>query len=70
MSAGIVLGLALGGFFDGILFHQILQWHHMLTSSANAAVANDVALNALADGIFHATTWILALVGLMLLWRA
>ena len=29
----IVLGLGLGGFFDGIVLHQILQWHHILTSN-------------------------------------
>src|SRR5690606_18965301 len=28
---GTVLGFALGGFFDGILLHQILQWHHLLS---------------------------------------
>jgi uncharacterized membrane protein len=31
--AGIFLGLGLGGFFDGIILHQVLQWHHMLTSA-------------------------------------
>jgi len=31
-SAGILFGLGLGGFFDGIVLHQLLQWHHMLTS--------------------------------------
>ena len=30
--AGIFLGLGLGGFVDGILLHQILQWHHMLSN--------------------------------------
>lgn len=30
---GIVLGVGLGGFVDGILLHQLLQWHHMLTST-------------------------------------
>jgi uncharacterized membrane protein len=27
-SAGILFGLGLGGFFDGIMLHQVLQWHH------------------------------------------
>lgn len=27
-AAGILFGLGLGGFFDGIVLHQILQWHH------------------------------------------
>jgi uncharacterized membrane protein len=31
MGAAIFFGLGLGGFFDGIVLHQILQWHHMLT---------------------------------------
>jgi uncharacterized membrane protein len=26
---GIVLGIGLGGFVDGIVLHQVLQWHHM-----------------------------------------
>lgn len=29
---GIVLGVGLGGFFDGIVLHQVLQWHHMFSS--------------------------------------
>ncbi len=33
LSAGILLGLGMGGFFDGIVLHQILQWHHMATSA-------------------------------------
>jgi uncharacterized membrane protein len=32
ITAGIFLGLGLGGFVDGILLHQIFQWHHMLSS--------------------------------------
>lgn len=31
-AAGILFGLGLGGLFDGILLHQVLQWHHMLSS--------------------------------------
>lgn len=33
LSSGILLGLGLGGFFDGIALHQLLQWHHLLTSA-------------------------------------
>ncbi len=28
--AGPVLGLGLGGLFDGIMLHQILGWHHLV----------------------------------------
>ena len=27
--AGLMFGIGQGGFFDGIVFHQLLQWHHM-----------------------------------------
>jgi uncharacterized membrane protein len=32
IAPGILLGSGLGGFIDGILLHQILQWHNMLSS--------------------------------------
>ncbi|MBF0307103.1 MAG: DUF2243 domain-containing protein [Alphaproteobacteria bacterium] len=63
--AGVVLGLALGGFFDGIVFHQVLRWHHMIS-----AISGDIHLNMMADGFFHAVAWVLALVGVILLWAA
>ena len=68
--AGILLGLGFGGFFDGIVFHQILQWHHMLTSAGFPpdSVAN-LQVNTLADGTFHAATYIFTAAGLILLWR-
>lgn len=28
---GFLLGIGFGGFVDGIVLHQLLQWHHMLT---------------------------------------
>lgn len=69
-AAGVLLGLGLGGFFDGIVFHQILQWHHMLTSAGYPADSVDnLELNTLWDGIFHASTYVFVLAGLVLLWR-
>ena len=69
-SAGILFGLGLGGFFDGIVLHQILQWHHMLTSAGYPAdsVAN-LRINTLWDGIFHASTYLFVVLGLIQLWR-
>jgi uncharacterized membrane protein len=71
LSAGILLGLGLGGFLDGILFHQILQWHHLLSSAGHPpdSVAS-LKLNTLADGLFHAATYVMTGAGLVLLWRA
>ncbi len=70
--SGILLGIGLGGFFDGIVLHQILQWHHMLTSHGDypATTVAGLEVNTLWDGLFHATTYVAVAVGLALLWRA
>lgn len=70
LIAGIVLGLGQGGFFDGIIFHQLLQWHHMLSSVATENTVSGMELNTLGDGLFHLVDWILTLTGIGLLWRA
>lgn len=65
-AAAILLGVALGGFFDGILLHQILQWHHLVSNLEDV----DLPGQLLADGLFHALMYLLALGGLIGLWRA
>lgn len=70
IQAGVLIGLGLGGFFDGIVFHQILQWHHMLTSYPDPTIAGDLRLNVMADGVFHAVTYLITLAGIILLIRA
>jgi uncharacterized membrane protein len=70
VAAGILFGLGLGGFFDGIVLHQILQWHHMATSAGYPADSvENLELNTLLDGLFHATTYIFVVLGLVALWR-
>ncbi len=67
----VLLGVGLGGFFDGIVLHQILQWHHMLTSAGYPAnTVGNLELNTLWDGLFHTSTYISTAVGLALLWSA
>jgi uncharacterized membrane protein len=61
--SGYLLGFALGGFFDGILLHQILQWHHLLS----AVGPDDVRFQVAADGYFHALMYAIAAIGLWLL---
>ncbi|MBA2443949.1 MAG: DUF2243 domain-containing protein, partial [Nocardioidaceae bacterium] len=29
----LLLGVGLGGFTDGIVLHQLFQWHHLLSSA-------------------------------------
>jgi uncharacterized membrane protein len=70
-APGIVLGIGLGGFVDGIVLHQILQWHHMLTSEGSypATTVAGLETNTLWDGLFHASTWVAVVAGVVLLSR-
>ncbi|MCQ0970443.1 DUF2243 domain-containing protein [Paracoccus sp. TK19116] len=70
-AAGVFFGLGLGGFFDGIVLHQILQWHHMASSAGfDVSTIEGLRWNTLFDGLFHATTYVFVIVGLVLLWRS
>jgi uncharacterized membrane protein len=69
VGAGILFGLGLGGFFDGIVLHQVLQWHHMLSSWYPITTIPNLELNTLWDGIFHSATYVFVVVGLFILWR-
>jgi uncharacterized membrane protein len=62
---GLLMGLGFGGFIDGIVLHQILQWHHMVSDTEGNPVTTVEGLeaNTLADGFFHLATWVLVIVG-------
>lgn len=68
-GAAFTLGFALSGFFDGVLLHQILQWHHLL-SLVDRPEVQALHVQILADGLFHALMYLIALVGLVWLWRS
>ncbi|WP_329246889.1 DUF2243 domain-containing protein [Actinoallomurus sp. NBC_01490] len=74
---GIVLGVGLGGFVDGILLHQLLQWHHMLSSTDtdnigvkyyNPHTVSGLQMNTVWDGLFHVVCWLSVLIGLAILY--
>jgi len=65
--SGYLLGFGLGGFFDGILLHQILQWHHLLSLVEGVG---DVRQQVVFDGAFHALMYAIGVAGLALLWRS
>jgi uncharacterized membrane protein len=64
-ASGILFGLGLGGFIDGIVLHQILQWHHMVShvESTPMTTLAGLEINTLADGFFHAGSWLFVLAG-------
>jgi uncharacterized membrane protein len=70
ISAGILLGTGLGGFLDGILLHQILQWHNTLSSVRPPTDLLAMKYNMVWDGIFHAFTWLVTAIGVWRLWTA
>ena len=67
--AGICLGIGLGGFFDGIVLHQILQWHHMLSDVKPLTNRSNIDLNVLADGMFHVFDYVMTILGVVWLWK-
>jgi uncharacterized membrane protein len=71
-APGFLLGLGLGGFIDGIVLHQILQWHHMLTDTGEhpATTVAGLEANTLADGFFHLATWALVAAAMAMMLRA
>lgn len=69
-AAGIWIGVGMGGFVDGILFHQILQFHNMLSARIPADEIVGAKVNMVWDGMFHAFVWSATACGIALLWRA
>ena len=57
-TSGLLFGLGLGGFVDGIVLHQILQWHHMVSARTPPTTLAGLEVNTLADGFFHVATWL------------
>jgi uncharacterized membrane protein len=70
VAAGLLLGVGMGGFVDGILLHQLLQWHNMLASVLPVTDLVSSKVNMFWDGMFHAFTWLTTFAGLLLLFRA
>jgi uncharacterized membrane protein len=65
LGPGLLLGVGLGAFVDGIVLHQLLRWHHLL--SAHPGVS--LRANLIADGVFHAGAWLAVLGGVLWLWH-
>lgn len=68
-AAATVLGIGIGGFIDGILFHQILQWHEMISNKIPPTNYINKSVNMFWDGIFHAFTLSATITGVVVLWK-
>jgi uncharacterized membrane protein len=78
IAAATMLGIGMGGFIDGILFHQLLQLHNMVsgadyypkTGLAPDVIVVNMEINMFWDGLFHVFTWAMTAIGLAMLWHA
>lgn len=69
IAAGTLMGIGMGGFVDGILFHQILQLHSMLSAKLIQDTVVNIKTSMVWDGLFHALTWIATAISIKLLWQ-
>jgi len=63
------MGIGLGGFIDGILFHQILELHNMLSNRIPRTTVVGIEINMFWDGLFHAFCLAAVMAALFMLWR-
>lgn len=68
-TAGILIGIGMGGFLDGILFHQIFQLHNMFSAIYYPDTLVNLEINMFWDGMFHSLTWLTTAFGILLLWK-
>lgn len=68
-TPGVVLGLGLGGFADGIALHQIAHWHNMGSAVLPPTTMEAMKQNMRWDGWFHAAMLVLTVAGTYLLLR-
>lgn len=69
LTAVIILGFGLGGLFDGILLHQVLEWHHLLSLVEPVEGPLSLRDQIIADGLFHVLMYGVIAYGLWRLWR-
>jgi uncharacterized membrane protein len=67
VSAATTLGIGIGGFIDGTILHQILQWHEMLSNKIPPVTLINKSVNMFWDGIFHLFCLVTVIVGLFML---
>jgi uncharacterized membrane protein len=66
----MAIGIGMGGFVDGIVAHQLLQIHSMISNRLPPDTVVNLEINMFWDGVFHGFTWLMTAFGIWLLWRA
>jgi uncharacterized membrane protein len=68
MTGGVFLGVGIGGFIDGIVFHQIAQWHSMGSAILPPTTVEALTQNMRWNGLFYVMTLVMTLFGVVSLW--
>jgi uncharacterized membrane protein len=63
MIGSFILGFGFIGAMDGVIFHQLLQWHSVVMQT-------DLHGQIVSDGLFHLAVTITLVIGGILLWLA
>lgn len=69
LLGGAIFGAGLAGLLDGLLFHQVLQWHSLISARLPPETLVAAKVGMFWDGIFHAVMWLATLVGGVMLAR-
>ncbi len=64
-----VLGVGLGAVLDVLVFHLVLQWHHLLSATYPPDTLGGLRANVYFDGVFALAALAVAAVGAALVWR-
>jgi uncharacterized membrane protein len=70
ISAGILLGIGLGGLLNGILMNQIFQLHSMFSARLPQDQIAMVKESMVWDGIIHLFSWMITGIAVLVLWNA
>jgi uncharacterized membrane protein len=63
------LGFGFGALLDVMIFHMILQWHHLLSGWIRTTTVDGLQANVYWDGLFSLTMTGIMLVGAGMMWR-
>jgi uncharacterized membrane protein len=69
VTGSLTFGFGLGGLADGIVLHQLLQWHNLISERVPRQSQAALEQNLFWDGVFHLSTTVILVVGFLLIWR-
>jgi uncharacterized membrane protein len=70
LLGGGVFGFGFGALIDVLVFHLVLQWHHLLSARIPVTTLGGLRTNIYFDGVFSLVTVGVMAVGAAVIWRA